>query len=106
MRILWLPISFLFQPTNTEGGIPPVSYKHSSNARDSPSQTVYLKRETLCLCIPIEVDSMFKIPSNIRFHAQVKTLSPGIHPVPTATESLTGATELGRITSPKPLVAV
>lgn len=49
---------------------------------------------------------MFKIPSTIRFHAQFKTLSPGIHPVPTATESLTGATELGRITSPKPLVAV
>jgi len=62
-------------------------------------------QETLSLCIPIEVDGMFKIPSNIRFHAQVKALSPGIHPLPTATESLTGATELGRITSPKALVA-
>lgn len=48
---------------------------------------------------------MFKIPSNIRFHAQVQTLSSGIHPVPTASESLTGATELGRITSLKALVA-
>lgn len=105
MRFLWLPISFLFQPTNTEGGIPPVSFLHSLNTRDSPPQTVCLMSETLSLCIPIEVDSMFKIPSNIRFHTQVKTLSPGIHPVPTATESLTGATELGRITSPKPLVA-
>ncbi|KAA0717666.1 hypothetical protein E1301_Tti014557 [Triplophysa tibetana] len=41
----------------------------------------------------------------IRFHAQVKTLSQGIYPVPTATESLTSATEVGRLTSAKPLEA-
>lgn len=62
-------------------------------------------RETLSVCIPIEADSHFAclgFHPILDFTRRLKMFSPGIHP---ATKSLTAATELGRITPAKPLVA-